>query len=401
MSKKWSIFLVIVLVAGLVLPACGDEEKDDTEEIKTVKVAISAPLGLDIGQDVVNVAQMALDENGGKAGKLKVELLPLDVSDPNGSPVSVDFEKQAAEKAAKDKSVVAYLGPMTSDQAKVSVPILSAASIVQVTESATWPGLTKPGFGAGEPGTYYPSGQRTFFRVLPSDDVQGLAGAKWANSLGVKKAYVIDDGTSYGIGLSGIFEAAATDYEIEIIDHVSLAADATEDDLAALAETVAAAEPDLVYFGGGVVPHGVGMVRALRTANPTLVIMGTDGLQQDEFVAELGAELAEGVYVTGLTIPATEQKNAEAFVAAYTEKYGKEPAPYVILAYEGMKVILAAIEKAGSADRGKVLDAMTNLGVYTGVLGLWSFDEYGDIKDAPISGWQIQSGVWTYVKLIE
>jgi len=401
MSKKWSILLVVMLVVGLALPACGDEEKDDTEEIKTVKVAISAPLGLDIGQDVVNVAQMALDENGGKAGKLKVELLPLDVSDPNGSPVSVDFEKQAAEKAVKDNAVVAYLGPMTSDQAKASVPILSSASIVQVTESATWPGLTKPGFGPGEPGTYYPTGRRTFFRVLPSDDVQGLAGAKWANSLNVKKVYIIDDGTSYGIGLAGIFETAAGDFDIEVVEHVSLAAEATAEELDELAQTVAAAEPDLVYFGGGVVPHGVGMVRALRTANPALAIMGTDGLQQEEFVTELGAELVEGVYVTGLTIPATEQKNAEAFVAAYTEKYGKEPTPYVILAYEGMKVILAAIEKAGSADRAKVLDAMTNLGMYTGVLGLWSFDEYGDIKNAPISGWQIQSGVWTYVKLIQ
>ncbi len=48
-----------------------------------------------------------------------------------------------------------------------------------VSPSATWPGLTKSGYGVGEPGLYYPNGERMFFRVVPSDDIQGRVAAEW------------------------------------------------------------------------------------------------------------------------------------------------------------------------------------------------------------------------------
>src|SRR5262245_56422281 len=56
-----------------------------------------------------------------------------------------DAEKElaTAKEAVEDKDVMAYIGPYNSGAAKVSMPILNAAGLVQITPSATWPGLTK------------------------------------------------------------------------------------------------------------------------------------------------------------------------------------------------------------------------------------------------------------------
>lgn len=394
---RYRLVLIIFIITSL-LAACG-ESKNETS---TIKVAVSAPLGLDIGQDVVNAAQLAIDEAGGKINGHKVELLVLDVSDPQGSPVSTELEAKAAQKAIADDAVVAYLGPMTSDQAKVSISLLNQASIAQVSQSATWPGLTKPGFSPGEPGVYYPAGRRHFFRVMPPDDVQGTGGARWASQLAVKRVYIIDDGTSYGIGVAGIFEVAATDLAIEVLGHDSLTGDTiAASDLEVLVNRVIEAQPDMVYFGGGVVPHGVNMIRALRTASPTLVIMGPDGLYQDELITDIGADVVAGIYVTGLTIPIDQLESAAAFAEKYETKYGKEPLPYIVGSYEGTKAILAAIKKTDEPTRENVLNAIANLGEFTGVFGTWQFDPSGDISLTTVSGWQIQNGEWTFVQVVE
>ena len=69
-------------------------------KLETVRVAVSIPTGLQVGVDMLNAAKLALDEADGKAGQVPVQLLVFSTSDPEGSPVSPDLEKEAATKAA-------------------------------------------------------------------------------------------------------------------------------------------------------------------------------------------------------------------------------------------------------------------------------------------------------------
>ena len=59
--------------------------------------------------------------------------------------------------------------------------------------SSTYLGLTRagPGVVAGHPDALYPTGERSFVRVVPADDVQGAAGALYAQRLGVRRPYVL------------------------------------------------------------------------------------------------------------------------------------------------------------------------------------------------------------------
>lgn len=405
-QKFVPVVLVLILVAGLALTACGGDDGDDGPS--EVKIAVSAPLSLDVGQDVVNALEMALEEHDGKVGNVEVSLLVLNSSDPNGSPVSTEVEAEIAAQAADDKSVVAYIGPMTTDQAKTSIPILNEAGIVTVSESATGASLTKAGFGPGEPGIYYPTGKRTFFRVLPADDAQAVGAAQWIDDLGFSSVFVVSAGTSYGNSISGIFEVAAQDAGLAVIDasndpqhlYYQLDPEALEpDDLAPVIEAVGEADPDIVYFGGGAVPSGIPFITALRAAYPDLPVMGPDGLQQSELIEGVGAA-AEGIYVTNLTVPAAQIATASAFVESFQEKYDKEPDPYVLAAYAAIESVLAAIEEADKVTRAGVLDAMTELESVEGVFGSWSFDANGDTTFRTLSGWRVENGEWVFVDVI-
>jgi branched-chain amino acid transport system substrate-binding protein len=394
------IGLVIGLLAGsLLLAACGSVGGP-----QTVKVAVTAPMGIEVGKDVLNAAQMALDEAGGKAGDVTVELLSFNTSDPEGSPVSGDLEREAALKAIEDPAVVAYLGPLTTDQAKEAMPLLSEASITQLSPSATWPGLTKPGYGPGEPGIYYPTGRRHFFRTVPSDEIQGAAAARWAGELGMQNIYVVEEGNAYGQGVAGIFELTARDVGLNLVGRESYDLDAvTAAELAEIAARVVEIGPDLVYFAGGYVPTGGQFVGLVRGLDRELAIMGPDGLVQDDLISDVGADLAEGVYGTNVVIPADQLESAAAadFRASFQAAYGKQPEPYVVSAYEGMKVLLRAIERAEEPTREGVLNSMQSLGDFSGVLGTWHFDERGDPSITAISGMQVQGGAWTFVQVIK
>lgn len=394
------LLLASLIILSLILSACGGFGAP-----KTVKVVVSLPLSFGYTQDMLNSAQLALDKANGKAGDVNVELLVLNQSIPNGDDVSVELEKKNAEQAASDPSVVAYLGPSSSGTVKVSLPILNKASLVQISGSATWPGLTKPGYGPGEPGMYYPSGVQTFFRTVPSDEVQGKAAANWAARLGFKSVYIVNGTGAYEQGVAGIFENTATDIGIQILGHDTYSSDGqvAPDELQAIITRVTNAQPDLIYLGGNTGYNGEVVGLALRQANATLPIMGPDGLVVDDFIKTLGSDLANNIYGTTGALPADQIDTPAAtdFLSSYQAAYGKAPGAYDAPFYEAMNVLLYAIGNAKEPTRKGVLEAMQNLGDYTGVFGTWHFDEQGDISVSNLSGMQVQNGTWVFVEALK
>ena len=107
----------------------------------------------------------------GKVGKYTVNYVSLDDSTAQ-NPGTADEGQTAqnARKAVQDKSTISYLGEFNSGGTKVSLPILNKAGIPQISPSNTYVGLTTndPGSEAGEPDKYYPTGKRTYARVVPA-----------------------------------------------------------------------------------------------------------------------------------------------------------------------------------------------------------------------------------------
>src|SRR5262245_12853340 len=171
---------------------------------------------------IINSIRMRLDEANSLVcgGRFKIDL--LDAND--GAAVTglwqEGLETRNANKAVEDPDVMIYLGPFDSDAAKVSIPILNRAGMVMISSSNTYTGLTRPNRAhPDEPGKYYPSGQRNYTRVVTADDVQGDAGARWAQKLGVKKVYILDDQEGYGQSVAYAFEKTAKEIGIEVLGH--------------------------------------------------------------------------------------------------------------------------------------------------------------------------------------
>ncbi len=83
-----------------------------------------------------------------------------------------------ARKAATDSKTVYYIGEFNSGCSKVTIPILNQAGIPQVSPANTYVGLTTndPGSAPGEPQKYYPTGKRTYLRLVPRDTIQSPPG---------------------------------------------------------------------------------------------------------------------------------------------------------------------------------------------------------------------------------
>src|SRR5204863_315033 len=97
---------------------------------------------------------------------------------------------------------------------------------------------------------FYPSGERNFVRVVPADDVEASAAAAWARTLGARTVFVLGDRSVEGDGLAELFRVAAGKRGLRVVGEDRM--DPRAKDYRDLAAKVAKANPDVVFFGGGV-----------------------------------------------------------------------------------------------------------------------------------------------------
>jgi ABC-type branched-subunit amino acid transport system substrate-binding protein len=266
-----------------------------------VKVYVSLPLtgpgGAD-GRDAADGARLALEQAGGKAGDLEVEAEFLD--DARGKPWDPAAVGANARMATQDSSAVAYIGELDSQPTRASMPITNEASLVQVSPTAGAVDLTGPAEGYPDsPDRYRPSGQASFARIVPGDDVLARAAAAWAAEMGVRTVSAVSDGSPYEDLMVAEFTEAATGAGVQVPEE------------AAAAELSFRAGPDALRLQG---PGAVYEVRA-EIANPEgpyrdygyeamrLVLRAiedadtsADGFREEVRDGVLGADLQESVF---------------------------------------------------------------------------------------------------------
>lgn len=399
----WGAILAVILLTVVVVSVAGSLREGTTmsfeDELTHGTVFVSAPFRFSVSDSIINAVTLAFEEVGYSAGGLEIDLEILDDGDEFGI-WQAEKEISNANQAAADPTTIAYIGAINSGATKLSMPILNRANIAQISPASTWPGLTKIGFIPGEPGVFFPTGNRHFVRVVTTDDVQGPAAARWAFELGFRRVYVVDDGETYGYGIAKLFNAEAERLGIEIIGQETIDGTATE-----FGETVAriiAAAPDLVYFGGPST-HGIGfLLPELREAGSDVDLMGPDGIALDDFVNRVGVEYAEGVYATsiGLPIEVVETESSREFSEKYKARFGEAPDVFAPLGYEAARVVIAAINRARVKSRAEILREIKNTSNFAGLYGNWGFDERGDTTLRTVSGYRVQDGRYQFVRRI-
>ena len=153
---------------------------------------------------MVNGMKLALAQAGGKAGQWTVNYQSLDDSTAAAGKWDPGQTAANARKVATDPKAVYYMGEFNSGASEVSIPILNQAGIPQVSPANTYVGLTTnlPGSAPGEPQKYYPSGTRTYLRIVPIDSIQAASDLIAMKQAGCTKVAVANDKEAYGAGLA-------------------------------------------------------------------------------------------------------------------------------------------------------------------------------------------------------
>ena len=329
-----------------------------------------------------------------RAGEFSVGYQSCDVSTPQSG--GFEFRKCAAnaQAFAHAKELVAVIGPWSSFCGQVQVPILNRAPggpLAIVSPSATHSAFTRggplaeePGFGIRrEPGVYYPRGVRNFFRVVPREDLQGVAHAMFAKRLGLKRVFVVSERASAWKKIHAEpFRRTAIRLGLEVVGSAGYRADTANQ--AALASRVASARPDGVFLGGVVWDGADRMLKALRARlGPRIPILATDQFVPVPEMLEYVGPAARGLYLTATDVPASAR---EAIPAGqrFARDFGhvSNAEPYVLPAAQAADLVMRAIARSDGT-RASVLKEIRSGEVRNGVLGDFRFDR-GDITPATV-----------------
>ena len=367
----------------------------------TLRFYSSLPLtgsGAPQSRSIVDAIKLAIEQNtdGGKIcdGKFTIDYVSLDDATAAAGEWDAAQEQANANKAVGDPEAVVYIGTFNSGAAKVSIPILNQATppLAMVSPANTNVGLTKS-FEPGEPDKYYPTGKRNFMRVVTAADVQGAIAAKWMQSLGIKKVYVLNESELYGKSLADMFDKTAKEIGLEIAGHDTL--DDKTADYTVLAAKIKATDADGIYFGGGIWNNVRQLLKDVRSAGIDAKFMGAEGIFSNDFAS---TDEANGVLATLAGTPKDKLSDkGKKFYIDYNAKYGSEPEAYALYGYESANVAIATAKKVCAADRQKFLDTAMATKDFDGVLGTWSFDANGDTSYNYMIANEVKNGAWAEI----
>jgi len=378
--------LPTALVLVIALAACSSPASAPAGN--TIKIGIDLPLsGADaaVGQPIDNGAILAVEQAnaaGFDGGTFKVDADSLDdttqgLHDPAQG-------AQNVKTLIGDPAVLAIVGPYNSNVAKSEIPLTNDAGLAQISPATTADGLTI-GAPAKTLRQSHPDAI-AFFRTCTRDSEQGAALAHFAQSLHVKRVFIVDDNETYGLDLADAFAASAAADGLSVLGHEHLASH--QQDFKALLTKIAAAKPDIVFFGGVSSTGGALLRRQMPDAGlGSVPFFGGDGIASDEFIKTAG-NAANGTYWTIAAPDVNKLPSAQAFVAAYRKRFNAEPLGYSAAAYTAVMIELAAIKKGIGADgslpsRATVLANVAATTGFASPIGTVGFDANGDTT-APV-----------------
>jgi len=372
---------ITLMAAAVALAGCGEQKPAAKAEAKPaapsaleVKIGHVGPLtgGIaHLGKDNENGARLAVEDAnaagiriGGTAVKFTF-VAEDDQADPKtGTTV--------AQKLV-DSKVAGVVGHLNSGTSIPASPIYNQAGIPVISGSATNPKLTEQGF-------------KTQFRVVGRDDQQGPAIASYlATTKKPKLVAVIDDATAYGEGIANEVEKTLKAAKIKVLPREK-GTDKTTDWKAVLTK-LRGRSPDAVFYGGMDATGGP-LLKQGRELGIKAVFSFGDGACTDE-MTKLAGPAAEGLLCSQAGIP--PQAADKRFLEAYKKRFNVDPILYAPFTYDAANLLIAAMQKANSADPKVYLPALQKID-FTGATGKIAFDEKGDRKDAEMTIFTMKGG---------
>lgn len=409
-----SRLMVMLAALALVAAACGsgDTAGDDTtttagdttttaapettttttpDETTTTAEPMAAPEGpvtlavlgpftgpaASIGQEQLNFAKLAVQDFNEEHG-WDVQVFEGDTELDASKAVTV------AEGVIADDTVYGMVGPAGSQEVEAVGQMLTDAGLAFVSPSATNPDLSDSGFEA-------------FFRVVPTDDVQGpTIGNFIVDELGASSVFIIDDQTSYSVGLGDQIADAVTAAGAEVAGRESVTQDLS--DFSSLATVIGGTGAEAVAFPGQIASQGALLARAMQEQGIDATLFGADGFFSTADFIEGAGGATEGAYVSSFAPDITGIPEAADVAAQFQEQYGDFGTfgpPTYVSAQVILEAMLRTFEATGALDRATVLEEVRATSIPDSILGMpIEFEDDGDVVGAQFFIFQVQDGAF-------
>ena len=114
-------------------------------------------------------------------------------------------------------------------------------------------------------------------------------------------------------------------------------------------------------------------------------IVGGDGWDSPKLAEIAGGAALNNTFFTNHYSPDSDSAESKAFVSAYEKEYKQKPDAPAVLGYDGAKLMVDAIKRAGAVDGAKVAAALASTKGFKAVTGETSLNEKHDaVKSAVI-----------------
>lgn len=383
-----------------VLSGCSDDTPRSTPApAGTVRVVSSLP---DKGQYVaqsklmMQAIDLAIEQRRERLSGWTVEHVALDGGSDETGDWSPQIERTNALSAVNDLSVIAYIGPYNSGAAKVSLPITSKAGLLHLNPTATWPGLTLPGWDVGEPESYYSGGDRYFARMMPHDGAQAWAAAMWGQQLGAETSYVVNDNSTYSRGMAASFTEGAAGVSLGVSGEAEF--DAAQPN--SLMSKLANVNVDMVFYAPSSLGQALDFAKALEDARLQVKVIVSDVALNGTFTqAVAGSNIEWRVVYNGLD-PMPDTARWSEFSANFRARWGVEPSQFAGNAYDLTNLTLDALLEVGETDRLAIARNVKGARDRSGVTGSVTFDENGDRLHWRMMGYRVVDGALAVEKIL-
>jgi ABC-type branched-subunit amino acid transport system substrate-binding protein len=364
--------------------------KPEPEDLKSVKVGFIGPILPTVsiatggksheealGIPMLNGSKLAIEEWNARGGYLKRKIpFELVVSNDNGLWGSSGNE--IIKQAYRDE-VWGMLGTIDGANSHIAIRVALKAEVVMINSGDTDP-------------TFIETNIPWVVRVIGDDRQQAyLLTDYWYRKLGLKRVAIVRASNRYG--RFGVREVRDSARRMGRPVPIEMAYKVGQKDFRLEVERVRNSKPDAVVHWGDAA-EGASILNTMREMGMTQPFFGCDRTVSDEFV-KIAGKNAEGVVAAFPWDPARKSARLERFRKAYRERFGVEAETYAAHAYDGMNLMLWAIQVAG-LNRAKVRDVIAHLPhAWPGVTGDIVFsavlDDVGDTTLARFEG-----GQWRY-----
>jgi ABC-type branched-subunit amino acid transport system substrate-binding protein len=330
-----------------------------------------------LGIKMLQGSRLAIEQANARGGYLRREI-PFELVVKNDNGLWGASGNEIVEMAYRDK-VWAILGTIDGANSHIAIRVALKAEVFMINSGDTDP-------------TFVETNIPWVARCIGDDRQQGYLLVDYMiRKMGYERIGIIRSSNRYGrFGVREIMDSARR-LGHPVVLEMAYALD--RDDYTLQLDRLKAANVEAIVHWGDARESAV-ILNQMRSMDMQQPYFASDRTISDEFVELAGAN-AEGVISASPWDPSRNDARLDAFRRAFRKRFGEEPETYAAHAYDGMNMLIWAVQVAG-LNRAKIRDVLAHqTKPWPGVTGdiplSAALDDMGEVFLA-----RFENGIWKY-----